>query len=190
MQSLSSTTKNGHSRSCAHLVLDSVPPVIWFIRHHMRAHRKGLSLPQFRALAAVDREPAVSLSALADHLGSSLPTASRIVAGLVKNGLLDRQGCSGDRRQCALGITPRGRSVLEAAWASTQFEMEKRLSHISAAQKSTLAAAMKILRGIFGSAGLPDSLALPVAAPPRTLVLPHHSSHRRPVPVVSGTKRR
>src|ERR1035437_9005187 len=135
MQSLSPTSKSHSATTCAHLVLDTVPPVIWFIRHHMRAHRKGLSLPQFRALAAVDRDPAVSLSTLADHLGSSLPTASRIVAGLVKKELLSRKGCRNDRRQLALAITPAGRAVLERAWGSTQFEMEKRLARVSIADR-------------------------------------------------------
>ncbi|MCL2649147.1 MAG: MarR family transcriptional regulator [Phycisphaerales bacterium] len=159
MQLLLSTSRargGGVLAACAHEVLDTVPPVIWFIRKQMRERRRGLSLPQFRTLATVDQQPAVSLSVLADHLGSSLPTASRIVEGLVKKGLLTRKGCDQDRRQCALGITASGKAVLLTAWRHTHAEMGKLLIGISAAERETVSAAMKILSGLFGSAGLPE----------------------------------
>src|SRR5690242_3015750 len=147
MQPLPSTTDClEHS---AHLVLDTVPPVIWFIRKQMRTHRKGLSLPQFRALAAVERQPEVSLSALADFLGSSLPTASRIVGGLVEKGLLSRKGCSDDRRQLALAMTAAGRAVLSGAHASAQRAMRERLKDLPPASRKTLIDAMRILQGVF-----------------------------------------
>src|SRR6478672_7299944 len=107
MQSLRVATNSASTPAseCARELLDALPPVTWFMRRTMRSYRKGLSLPQFRALVLIDREPAVSLSAVADHLGVSLPTASRTVAGLVRKGLLSREGCRTDRRQCELSPT-------------------------------------------------------------------------------------
>src|SRR5580700_10156635 len=102
MQPLRITTDSESGTDCALDLLDAVPPVIWFIRREMRAFRKGLSLPQFRTLSLINRQPAASLSAVADHLGASLPTASRMVQGLVAQGLLARKGCREDRRQLAL----------------------------------------------------------------------------------------
>jgi DNA-binding MarR family transcriptional regulator len=68
-------------------VLDALPPVIWFIRAKLRNHRKGVSLPQFRTLVMVDQQPLTCLSTLAEFLGASLSTASRIAGGLVDKGL-------------------------------------------------------------------------------------------------------
>jgi multidrug efflux pump subunit AcrB/DNA-binding MarR family transcriptional regulator len=143
---------------CATTILDSVPPVVWFIRRHMRSHRGGLSLSQFRALARVDHQPSASLSALAEHLGASLPTTSRIVAGLVANGLLTRADCRKDRRQLSLLITPRGRAVLDQAWSSTRASMESEIAHLTPQQRTTLADAMTIFRSVFGSVGLPQRI--------------------------------
>ena len=144
---------------CATEVLDAVPPVIWFIRQHMRSHRKGLSLAQFRTLAMVDQQPAASLSAVAGHLGCSLSAASRCVGGLVDKGFLARAGCAADRRQMALAITPRGRAVLDVAWSATQREMEALLRPLRARQRATLARAMGVLKTIFGSLGLAERIA-------------------------------
>lgn len=167
MQSLSLTTNSptpprstAHAPlHCATTILDSIPPVIWFIRRHMHNHRKGLSLSQFRTLARVDQQPSDSLSALAEHLGASLPTTSRIVAGLVIKGFLKRADSRLDRRQLSLLITPRGRSVLDSAWSSTRTQMESEIAHLTPQQRTTLADAMTIFRSLFGSVGLTERLS-------------------------------
>src|SRR3954468_19567639 len=126
MQLLSDTIKPASTKSksrpaatCARELLDAAPSLIWYIRLNMRQHRKGLSVPQFRALVKIRNEPAASLSTVAEHLGSSLPTASRTVSTLVNKGLLSRSGSIQDRRQCALTLTARGRQIVEDAHAAT-----------------------------------------------------------------------
>src|SRR5689334_5564645 len=75
--------------ACAGAMLDGMPPVMWFIRRHMRRHRTcGLSVPQFRALVLLDRHPTASLSLVAEHLGSSQPSASRLITKLVERGFV------------------------------------------------------------------------------------------------------
>lgn len=157
----------GSVACCATEVLDAVPPVIWFIRQHMRSHRKGLSLPQFRTLAMVDQQPAASLSAVAAHLGCSLSAASRCVGGLVDRGFLARTGCHADRRQMALTMTARGRAVLDVAWSATQREMVAELRQLPARERATLAAGMGILKAVFGSLGLAARISCDGAAPER-----------------------
>ena|ERR1700722_2642422 len=156
MQRLQATIDGGPTQRCAREVLDAVPPVIWFIRREMRSHRRGLSLPQFRALSLIQRQPSGTLSAVADHLGSSLPSASRLVQGLVEKGLLERTGCAKDRRQCALAITDVGEEVLNNAWAATQDRLSDELQKLSPSQRQTIADAMLSLKGIFGALGLYD----------------------------------
>jgi DNA-binding MarR family transcriptional regulator len=125
--------------------------VNWFIRGKMRRHRKGLSLPQFRVLFLVEREPCASLSIVADFLGSSLPTASRTVSGLVNKGLIQRGGCMDDRRQLSLKITARGQSVLNAAVEMTQAELAAEVEKFTPRQRELISDAMDILRTVFGS---------------------------------------
>jgi len=151
MQSLRAASNSASASACARELLDALPPVTWFMRRTMRSYRKGLSLPQFRALVLIDREPAVSLSAVADHLGVSLPTASRTVAGLVRKGLLAREGCRTDRRQCELSLTARGRAVLDTAWKGTQQKLAERLEELPAYDRAQLCATMEALKNIFGS---------------------------------------
>ena len=124
MQRLQAATKriaeNSPTEQCAAEVLDVLPPVFWFVRRHMRAYREGLSLPQFRSLVRINRQPSASLSSVAEHLGASLPTTSRIVAGLVDKGLITREGSRHDRRQLSLMITPRGKAMLNKATRATR----------------------------------------------------------------------
>jgi DNA-binding MarR family transcriptional regulator len=152
MQQLLETTKSPLSVQCAREILDSVPPVIWFIRRQMRSYRSGLSLPQFRSLARVNRPPQATLSAVAEHLGATLPTASRIVGGLVDKGLVARQDCRWDRRQVLLELTPRGRQVLVAAHKAAQEQMEVELTKLTPQERKSLIGATKILKSLFGPA--------------------------------------
>jgi DNA-binding MarR family transcriptional regulator len=155
MQLLSQAT-NSSVHAVAHEVVIGVPPVIWFIREQMRPHRKGLSLPQFRALVLIDRNPEASLSDIAEQCSASLPTTSRLIAGLVAKGLVTRKGCSDDRRQLELAITRLGRDMLDTAWAAVQKRVEEELQPLTDVQRKTIHNAMRLLQGVFGSLELPD----------------------------------
>ncbi len=131
--------------------MDSVPLAAGFMRRQMRGHRGGLSMSQFRTLLRVDREPQTSLSAVAEHLGSTLPTVSRIVTGLVDKGLVVRRGDqNGDRRRMSLTLTARGRAVLIRARRGTQKQMEQVLGELSPRKRDDLLQAMGILSEVFG----------------------------------------
>jgi DNA-binding MarR family transcriptional regulator len=157
MQALQGTSTAG--RSCPETVgwevLDAAPPLMWFIRRTMREHRRGFSMPQFRAMVMVRNQPSISLSCVADHLALSLPTASRIVSGLVNKGFLNRKDSKTDRRQVSIGITAKGEAVLNAAYDATQQELARELAVFSPAQRAAVIDAMRLLKGVFGSLGLP-----------------------------------
>ena len=137
---------------CAKEVLESIPPVVWFMRRQMRSHRGGLSLAQFRSLVRASRQPAATLTDIAEHLGASLPTTSRIVTGMVQKGLIVRRSCRWDRRQVLLDLSPRGKAVLQTARKATQQRMELELQRLSGPDQATVVAAMEILKGIFAPA--------------------------------------
>ena len=152
MQRLSVATDSFSPADCARAMLDGLPQVMWHIRRHMRRHRThGLSIPAFRTLVLLDRFPNASLSLIADNLGASLPTSSRIVGGLVRKGMVRRAVSSADRRQIALLLSAKGRDVLEFARKQTQNELADRLRELSPDERSAIARSMRLLVDVFGN---------------------------------------
>jgi DNA-binding MarR family transcriptional regulator len=111
----------------------------------MRKHRKGLSVPAFRVLVKVQTGCGVSLSCVAEHLGASMPTTSRIVAKLVGKGFLTRTACADDRRQVALALTPRGRAIVDAAREASLEQMTQEVATLPEADRETICRAIGIL---------------------------------------------
>ena len=153
MQQLSDTsTAPVSAGDCAREVLGVMPSVMWAIRRQMRSRRgDALSVPQFRAMILIEQNPSACLSAVAEQVGSSRPSASRLVAGLVSNGLLTRKIDAADRRHCCLALTSRGQSVLKAARKGTQDYIAREVAPLTPAERGTLVAAMGLLRGAFAA---------------------------------------
>jgi DNA-binding MarR family transcriptional regulator len=151
MKQLSHTTKSAADPLvCAATLLDSLPAVVWFIRRNMRKHRTaGLSVPQFRTLALVQRFPEAPLSLVAEHLGATLPTASRIMSGLVNKGLVVRRDCSADRRRVSLRLTAKGITTLRVSRAATRRRMAEVLGGAAARDRRLITAASKLLKALF-----------------------------------------
>src|SRR5437899_764488 len=109
------------SEMAARELLDVAPAIVRAFRAEMRSHRLAeLSVPQFRTMGYLNRHPGASLSAVADHIGLTLPTMSKLVDGLVARKFATRETHARDRRRVTLALTPRGRSTWQSARASTQ----------------------------------------------------------------------
>ena len=68
--------------TCARELMDTAPKIVQAIRIEMRRGRgTDLSIPQFRTMAFVQRNPDASLSDLADHLGLTLPPSQSWLTG-------------------------------------------------------------------------------------------------------------
>lgn len=138
------------AESCARDLLETVPLVMRFIRDPVRRGRAaGLSLPQFRALNFLHRVTDSSLSAVAGHLGLSLPAMSRLVNGLVARGLVERRTVATNRRQVALALTARGQAVLEKVRGGIRRRLAEALKSLPAAEQKTIQRAMQALRNAF-----------------------------------------
>lgn len=131
-------------------LLDVTPAISRAIRAEMRRHRAaGLSVPQFRALGFLVRQPGASLSDVADMLGVALPTTSTLVDGLVVRKLATRETRPGDRRCVTLAVTAAGRAAWEAARQATQAELARHLAGLSEDERAAVSRAMAILRPVF-----------------------------------------
>ena len=122
---LSPTLSPTPATEAALTVLETVPPVI-AIRSRMREGRPaGVSVPQFRALVYIRRHPGTDLSAVADHLGTSLPAASELVARMVRQDLVGRETDQASRRRICLTLSAAGSTYLKAAeLRTTEWLME------------------------------------------------------------------
>jgi DNA-binding MarR family transcriptional regulator len=152
MQSLAPATNSAVAEDLevARAMLDAMPAVMWFIRRDFRRQRaRGLSVPQFRALAQLNAFEKVSLSGVAENLGCSLPTASRMVGKMVVKGLVKKCVCHEDRRQMWLMITSRGRALFDASRRSTQAVVAEKIAHLDPQHKQQIQHAMETLHAIF-----------------------------------------
>jgi MarR family transcriptional regulator for hemolysin len=136
--------------TCARELMDTSPQIMQAIRVEMRRGRgSDISIPQFRTLAFIQRNPDSSLSNLAEHLGLTLPSASKLVDGLVKQKLVIRRESKTDRRQLTLELTQNGLSIVNSARVGAQANLAKKLSGLSDADLKTVSQAMQLLRPIF-----------------------------------------
>ena len=140
------------TRDCAAAMLEAIPAAMRVIRRHMRSHRlPGMSVPQFRALAFLNRHGRATLSAAAEHVGTTLPSTSRMVQSLVEQQLVRRSAGSPDRRTVCLEITARGRRVLETAGRATVEQLASRVGSLSGGEVDQLKKAMGLLRRVFAA---------------------------------------
>jgi DNA-binding MarR family transcriptional regulator len=70
---------------------------------------EDLTLAQYYLLSPLETERGVALSRLAELAGIAPPTATRIIDGLEKAGLVNRERSSTDRRTVLVSLTPTGR---------------------------------------------------------------------------------
>jgi DNA-binding MarR family transcriptional regulator len=136
--------------TCARELMDTAPQIMQAIRVEMRRGRgSDISVPQFRSLAFIQRNPDSSLSNLAEHLGLTLPSVSKLVDGLVKEDLIIRQEARTDRRRLTLVLTDAGASIVNAARTSAQTNLIQKIKHLSNDDLETIQQAMNLLQPIF-----------------------------------------
>src|SRR5436305_12902213 len=104
------TAPHATPASAAAALLEVVPEVMRSIRLKMRqATSAELTVVQFRSLALADFQPGgATVSDVAEHIGLTMPSASKLVDGLVRRGYLRRRSDLRDRRISSLGPTATG----------------------------------------------------------------------------------
>lgn len=135
---------------CARALLETAPAIVQAIRMQMRAERlHELSVPQFRTLAFIGRQPGCSLSDAAEFIGMTLPSMSVLINGLVAEGLVLRQTSLLDRRRVTLNLTEAGAAVHARALEGTLAWLSLQLESLPETERQTVMEAMEILRPFF-----------------------------------------
>jgi DNA-binding MarR family transcriptional regulator len=151
-------TASGHETAdVADRLLEVVPRTTRRIRRQMRAHgAPGLTVAQLRAMIYVRRRPGAGLSALAEHLGMSLPASSALVQRLVVAGLLDRASDPTERRRVRIELTPSGVDHLARAQAAVRGWLAGELATLTTDEQILLERALGLLDRIGRSADGPS----------------------------------
>lgn len=140
------------AHACAAAVLDVVPGVMDAMRAAMRRHAGSqLSVPQFRCLAFIKREPGASIGAVAAFLGVSMPTASAMVDRLARAGAIAPSADPDDRRRQRLHITAEGDTQLADIRGGAHNDLAQRLASCQADDLPVLLAGLDALRRCFDS---------------------------------------
>jgi len=135
---------------CATLLMDVIPLVMGCIRTEMRSQRTHrLSVPQFRTLVFLYRNEGASLSEVANSIGLTLPSASKIIDALAIRKLVIRTVLPGDRRYISLRLSERGRATFEKARRVAEASLAQRIATLSPVQQKMVCETMQALRSVF-----------------------------------------
>ncbi|MGH8135970.1 MAG: MarR family winged helix-turn-helix transcriptional regulator [Steroidobacteraceae bacterium] len=106
------------------------------------ARRFGLSIPQWRVIAALARSPGLSAAAVAERTAMDKVAVSRALAGLTRSGRVRRALARNDRRRSVLTLTARGYEVYSRI-VPYALEYERRLlAELAPAEQSVLQAVL------------------------------------------------
>jgi len=154
-----SSKKQIQPADCSTRLLEVVPSIMHHIRKELRSHAMpGLSVPQFRTLNYLRRHPDASLSSVAEHLGLTPPTVSKMIQKLVEQGVIIRNTAT-DRRQVRLSLSAAGVSVVTQAREETRTQLAENLTTLSQEELMNLLSALEILEYVFSKNGTDVSIS-------------------------------
>lgn len=115
--------------SCARELLEVMPMVMQDLRRSLRSHSTpDLRFPELRSLVFLRHNPGSNLTDLAEYIGVSLPSMSKLVDSMTYRGLIDRQPDAEDRRRVRLGLTEDGRATLDTALEAVKASFVSKLT--------------------------------------------------------------
>jgi DNA-binding MarR family transcriptional regulator len=153
MQPLGVATVSSSASDCSEQLLE-VTPLVWRrIRAEMRRRTmRDLSVPQFNALNFISHHPQASLNVVAEHLGLTAPTTSKLIQKLVSDGVVDRT-VAVDRRRICLSLTSSGKAALSLARSETREQLAERLKALSIDELAAVSVALRALGKAFSRGG-------------------------------------
>ncbi len=102
-----------------------------------------LTMPQLRCLQAFGADGAAHTTHLARRMNVAVPTMTSMIDGLAERGLVTRHPDPADRRQVRIVMTDEGHAVLGRYQAIMHARLRTLISHLNAAQKKRLLAAIE-----------------------------------------------
>jgi DNA-binding MarR family transcriptional regulator len=112
--------------------------------------RAGISLTQAKSLMLlIDADQPLSVKAISDKLGLSLPGVSRAIDAMVQRGEVKREEDPRDRRSKLLTVTPRGRKLWEHLLAVRMAGVRRFVDTLTPEEQEALAQGVGAVAGRF-----------------------------------------
>jgi len=109
----------------------------------------GVTLSQFRTLVLVDGERGMRSADLAEALGVSPSTATRMCDRLVRSGLLRREPAADDRREVRLSLTATGAKIVRDGLTRRRRALARLVAQIPVEDRASFVRGLRV----FGGAG-------------------------------------
>ncbi|MER5512336.1 MarR family transcriptional regulator [Streptomyces sp. NPDC002766] len=103
-----------------------------------RASTAPVSASQLRVLFILEHNEGINLRTLADALGSTPPSTSRLCDRLQAVGFVERRAATASRRELELYLSRRGRAFLTGLRVRRQSALQSVLEQMPAARRSAL----------------------------------------------------
>ncbi|MGH8981128.1 MAG: MarR family winged helix-turn-helix transcriptional regulator [Acidimicrobiales bacterium] len=104
-----------------------------------------VTLTQYRSLVVLASRGAQAMTTLAEALGVTPPTASRLCDRLVRKGLVRRRTDRHDRRQVRVGLTEAGRKLVDVVSARRRSEISDLLRSVPEDARRSVVAGLQLL---------------------------------------------
>jgi DNA-binding MarR family transcriptional regulator len=137
------TSRPPSTADVAAAVVNAAQLVLRLLRAEVRRqHPVNLSVTQLRALDYLSANPDTSLSAVADYVGLTLPSASVLIDGLARRRLVGRRAAPRDRRRLRLRVTAAGQGALRKTLDAARAALADRLGALAPRDRALVARAM------------------------------------------------
>lgn len=115
-------------------------------RFAIAAKRFGVTGPQWRALATINRTPGTTQQALASWLEVEAITVARMIDRLAKLGLVERQDDPADRRRWCLHLTPKADELMAGMASCAAAVIKESVAGLTTAEHKQLLALLERVR--------------------------------------------
>ncbi len=106
---------------------------------------EGLTMPKIRVLFLIGRSGPVSVGQLATGLGISQPSATEMIEKPVSKGLVERTADPSDRRIVRVGLTERGKEMIDRPWETRRAVLASALRDASPDERTAIERGLALL---------------------------------------------
>lgn len=136
--------------ACARELLEVMPMVMRDLRRSLRSQSTpDLRFPELRSLVFLGHNPGSNLTDLAEYIGVSLPSMSKLVDSLTYRGLVDRQPDVEDRRRVRLRLTDNGRNTLDVTLDAVKASFVSKLTLLERSEIDLIHRGLQHLHRLF-----------------------------------------
>lgn len=127
-------------------ILEATPKIMRFIREEMRLQAKGeLTVPQFRVILKLVREPNITQQEVAEWMGIAAPTLTKMLDTLVRRKLVKRTKDTKDLRRTLLQATLAGEKIHQIYKKEVQTKLLLKTANLSTSEKEKISEALILL---------------------------------------------